>query len=143
MARFKVPPLPLTVISPLATETSVPAGIFIGSFPVLDIMLLVVNVVELPDLKQRFAADLLLASFFVGLDAFGSREDERAVAVADRGDLVDRTVHAATRLRDAARAVDDRFACFVVFENDVEGLADLLALLLDAGDVASLAELFC
>ena len=33
-ARFKVPPLPLTVSSPEATETSVPAGIFIGSLPV-------------------------------------------------------------------------------------------------------------
>ena len=89
------------------------------------------SVVELPDFEHCFAAHLLLAGFFVGLDALRSREDERAVAVAHSGDFVHALVHAAARLGNALHAFDKRLAVGVVLDSDLECLLDLLPLLVD------------
>src|SRR3989344_8587288 len=131
--RFKVPPLPLTIISPPETETSVPAGIFMGSFPVRDIKVL-------PNFKKRLAADFFFACFAIGENPFRRREEEGSAAIAHRHNLLRALVHAAPRLRDTLHARYRVYPLVVVLERDVERLLHLLAFLLDGFHVARVTE---
>src|SRR5277367_4348576 len=97
--------------------------------------------IELPDFEERLPADLFLASFFVGLDAFRGREDESAIAVTDRVDLARALVQSAAGLGDALHAFDRMLAGIVVLQADVERLLDLLAFLLDRFHITDFTKL--
>ena len=64
-----------------------------------------------------------------------------AVAVAHGDDVARAAVEAAARLGDALHALDHVLAVLVVFEDDIDGLLDLLPLLLDLLHEADVLEL--
>src|SRR3989344_473113 len=135
-ARFSVPPFPFTITSFEATDTSVPAGIFIGSFPVRLIVL------KLPDLEQRFASDLLFSGFFIRLHALGSREYEGSVAIADRHYFACAFIDPAAGLRNAFNAEYRVISRLVVFKCDVECFPRLFSFFLEGLHVAGVLQFF-
>src|SRR3989344_1394241 len=101
-----------------------------------------VSVVGLPDFKESFASDFFLARLFIRLDTFRRRENERAVAIADRHYFMRFLVHTSTGLRDASCAMDDVKAALVVLQDDIKHLAHFFAFLLNRLHVACVAKLF-
>ncbi len=97
---------------------------------------------KLPDLKECFAAHIILARLFVGLDTLRSGKDEGAMPVAHMDDLARTLVYATTRFRDTLYPLDEMRPICRVFEGNVERLLDFLTLLLDRGDISCIFKLF-
>lgn len=106
-------------------------------------MIFISERIALPNFKQRFAADIFLASLLVGENAFRSREYERAVSVAYRDDFPCALVETTTRLRDTLHALNRRLTCIRVLEYDIDRLADLLPFLLNFRNKTEVLQLFC
>src|SRR3954453_14793955 len=99
----RLPRGPLTRTSSGSIVTVTPLGTGMGCFPIRDIS-------ASPDVGDHFAADALAARLVTGHDALRRRDDRRAHAALDLGDLAAVHVRAAARLRDPAHAADHGLA---------------------------------
>src|SRR5262249_40390355 len=113
-------PSTLTVWSSRATFT--PAGTGMGFLPIRDMGH------SLPDVRQHFAADLLLAAFAVSDDATRRRQDGDAHATQDGRNLVLGHIDPASRPRHAHQAGDHLLVTGAVLEVDPQ---DALLVILD------------
>src|SRR6188768_4283204 len=71
------------------------------------------------DLREHFAADILLARFRVGQNAARRRDDRDAEAVADNRQFLRTRIDTAARLRDA-RDMLDRGLALEIFQLDAD-----------------------
>ena len=113
----RVPLGPFTVTTfPSPMVTSTPAGTVIGILPIRDISCLP----PLPDKRQDFAADMVLASLLIGHDALGRGNDGDAQATENLGQLVGAGIDTQAGLGDAAETGNDLLLIAQVLQGDLD-----------------------
>src|SRR3954470_2457768 len=105
----RLPRGPLTRTTSGSIETVTPLGTAMGCFPIRDIS-------KSPDVGHDFAADALPARLVARHHALRRGNDRGTHATLDLRDLAVVHVRAATRLRHAAHAGDDRLAALRVLQ---------------------------
>src|SRR5262249_20652212 len=110
-------PLTVTRLSSIAIDT--PDGTGIGLRPMR-------LIASSPDLRHDLAADALLARVVTGHDAVRRRDDRRAHAALDLGQVRVVGVAALAGARHAAQAVDRALALLGVLERDADDLAGVV-----------------